>query len=146
MDIKRLPTVIAQQNQPYAKGTAAFGTRGFVFLSGSVGINTTDGVIPGSIAEQTKLALTNIKQRLEEFGSSLEYILHEWVYLKGSFPNGIVNESMWQQCSNALEEFWRENCPSFLMGNIPPARTLLGVTSLARAEFKVEIQVIAAVP
>jgi enamine deaminase RidA (YjgF/YER057c/UK114 family) len=146
MEIKRLPTVIARQNQPYAKGTAALGTRGYVFLSGSVGINKADGDIPESITEQTKLALTNIKERLEEYGSSLEYILHEWVYLKGQFPYGIVNNPGWQKCSSTLEEFWGENCPSFLLNNVPPARTLLGVTSLAREEFKVEIQVIAAVP
>ena len=146
MEIKRSPVIVAGQQQAYAKGAAVIGSRGFVFLSGSIGIDIRNGKIPEEIAIQTKLALENIKIRLEEYGSSLENILHIWWYMKGQFPDGIRNSPEWEMCSQERERFWKENCPEFTSQNNPPAYTLLGVTALGLPDFKVEIMVVAAIP
>lgn len=145
MEIQRSPVMIAGKAQGYGKGTAATGARGFAFLSGAVGVDPDTGNIPEGIGEQTKIAMEAIKTRLEEYGTSLKNILHIWLYLKGQFPNAIVNDPGWKECAKTIEDFWQKHYPEFLRGNNPPANTLLGVTSLARPEFKVEIEVVAAI-
>ena len=145
MEIQRAPVVIAGQPAVYAKGTKVVGNKGSVWLSGSVGIDVGTGKVPEGAGEQAKLALENIKARLEEYGSSLKNIVHIWLYVKGQFPNGIINDPRYQAIRNAIDEFWRANCPEFLVGNNPPASTLLGVTSLARPEYHLEIMVVAAI-
>ncbi len=146
MEIKRSPVIVAGQQQAYAKGTAVIGSKGFVFLSGSIGMDISNGEVPEGIAKQTTLALENIKTRLEEHGSSLDTILHIWWYMKGQFPDGIRSSLEWELCSRERERFWEENYPEFSSQNNPPAYTLLGVTALALPDFKVEIMVIAAIP
>jgi enamine deaminase RidA (YjgF/YER057c/UK114 family) len=146
MEVKREPVVIGGERRAYAVGTSAVGAKGFVTLSGAVGENAETGEIPESIGEQTTIALTNIKQRLEEMGSSLENIMHIWWYLVGPFPGGISNTDEWKECARAIEYFWKDNCPEFYFKNNPPAGTLLGVTALAGPKLKIEIMVIAAIP
>lgn len=145
MQIQRSPVVIAGQLGGYAKGSSVTGARGFVILSGSLGIDVKTGKIPEGRGAQAKLAMENIKARLEEYGSSLKNILFWRRYIKGEFPNGILNDPRYQEMDKALQEFWQENCPEFLKGNNPPASTLLGVTALAQPECLIEIEVIAAI-
>jgi enamine deaminase RidA (YjgF/YER057c/UK114 family) len=57
----------------------------------------------------------------------------------------MVTDTVHQEIRKAMEEFWQINCPEFLRENNPPAATTLGVTSLARPEFLLEILVVAAV-
>ncbi len=130
---------------PWATGTAVWDAKGFVFISGAEGIDPdTDQVVEGAYA-QTKMALGKIKQRLEEFGASLENICHIWTYIAGpDFPIGVQMDPKALERTKALREFWQENCPQFLTS--PPATTLLGVAGLARKEMVVEIMVIAAIP
>ncbi len=144
MDIQRSPVVIAGQPASYSKGTRVVGNKGYIWLSGSTGVDIETGEVPKKAGVQTRLALENIKSRLEEYGASLRNIVHIWRYHKGQFPNGMVDDVISQEISKAMQEFWQENCPEFLTGNNPPAHTLLGVTSLARAEYYVEIMVVAA--
>jgi len=143
--IQRTPFVIAGQPMEWAKGTGVIGSRGFVFVSGCVGIDPSTGNIPEGAGEQTTIAMESIKTILAEYGSSLKNIVHIWKYIKGEFPNGIVNDPRWPEISKATEEFWRQNCPEFLRDNNPPADTLLGVTSLAQPEHHLEIMVVAAI-
>ena len=89
--------------------------------------------------------MENIKARLEEYGSSLKNILFWRRYIKGEFPNGILNDPRYQEMDKALQEFWQENCPELLKGTNPPASTLLGVTALAQPECLIEIEVVAAI-
>jgi len=145
MEIQRSPVVVAGQHGGYAKGNSVTGAKGFVILSGSVGIDVNTGKIPGGGGEQAKLAMENIKARLEEYGSSLKNILFWRRYIKGEFPNGILNDPRYQEMDKALQEFWKENCPEFLKANNPPASTLLGVTALAQPGFLIEIEVVAAI-
>lgn len=146
MEIQRSQVVVAGQPAGYAKASAVTGAKGFVLVSGSVGIDVKTGKIPEGAGEQVKLAMENIKARLEEYGSSLKNILFVRRYVVGEFPNGIYNDPAFQEGNKAIQEFWRENCPEMLRENNPPANTLVGVTALARPEFLVEIEVIAAIP
>lgn len=144
MEILRSPVVIAGRPAAYAKGSAVTGANGLVFLSGSVGTDVSTGNTPQGAREQATLAMENIKARLEEYGSSLKNILLVRKYIRGAFPNGIINDPIYQEISAALEEFWREHCPEFLKENNPPASTLLGVSALASPEYLLEIEVVAA--
>lgn len=145
MEIQRAPIVIAGQAREWARGTGVTGARGFVFLSGSVGLDPNTGKIVEGAGEQAKLAMENIKAALAEYGSSLKNIVHIWQYVKGQFPNGVLNDPRYSEISNVIEEFWKQNCPEFLPENNPPAETLLGVTSLAWPELHLEIMVVAAI-
>ena len=94
---------------------------------------------------QTKMALVKIKQRLEEFGTSLENICHMWWYIVGpDFPVGVQDDPKCQEAGKAVVEFWKENCPQFSRN--PAAATLIGVAGLGKKEMLVEIMVIAAIP
>lgn len=145
MQIYRTPFVIGGKPQEWAKGTGVIGARGFVFLSGSVGMDINTGKLPEGAGEQAKLAMENIKAMLAQYSSSLKNIMHMWLYVVSNSPNGIVDDPKWQETSKAMQEFWRENCPEFLNGNNPPAETLLGVASLALPGQYLEIMVIAAI-
>ena len=68
MEIKRSPVVIAGQQASYAKGSAVTGAKGVVLLSGSVGVDVNTGIVPEGAGQQAKLAMENIKSRLEEYG------------------------------------------------------------------------------
>jgi len=70
MEISRSPVIIAGNPAVYAKGSAVTGAKGHVFLSGSVGVDVDTGQVPEGAGEQARLALENIKARLEEYGSS----------------------------------------------------------------------------
>ncbi len=145
MDIQRAPVVIGGRSMPYAKGTKVVGNSGLVWLSGSIGVDVNTGAVPKEPAVQAKLSMENIKSRLEEYGSSLKNIMHMWLYQKGLFPNGMAADPSHDEIRDAIEDFWRENCPEFLRGNNPPSSTALGVTSLAREEYLLEILVVAAI-
>lgn len=142
MEIKRPMGMSAGKPLGFAEGTAVFGAKGFVFLSGIIGTDPKTGITPEGIGPQTKVALEHIKESLEEFGTSLENICHVWYHVVGSFPNGIASDPKGQERRKALVEFWEEHCP-----NIPrPAATEIGITALVQPELLVEITVVAAIP
>ena len=145
MEIKRSPVIIAGNPAVYAKGSAVTGAKGQIFLSGSVGVDVNTGKVPDGAGEQARLALENIKERLEEYGSSLSNILLVRKYIKGEFPNGIVADPLYREISEAIESFWADHCPEFLKENNPPASTLLGISALAQSEYLLEIEVVAAI-
>jgi len=66
---------------------------GLIFLSGQGAVNPqTNQVIPGTIEEETELALENIRIILEEAGSSLNNLLQVRVYLVDIREYGRFNE------------------------------------------------------
>lgn len=133
---------------PWSTGMAVWGAGGFVFLSGAEGRNPDTDVVVEGMSAQTKLALKKIKERLEEFGTSLDNICHMWFYIKGpEFPNGVVEDPKCIEMKKAADEFWVENgYPDLVREQNPPAATLLGISSLALKDMLVEITVIAALP
>ncbi len=145
MEIQRLPLFLAGKQAEWAKGNKVIGAKGFVWLSGSTGLDPNTGKIPEGGGEQARLAMENIKEALADFGASIKNIVFWRRYIKGEFPNGILNDPGYREIDRALQEFWRENCPEFLKTNIPPASTLVGVSALALPELLLEIEVIAAI-
>jgi enamine deaminase RidA (YjgF/YER057c/UK114 family) len=102
LEIQRSPFVITGQNREWAKATVVFGARGTIYLSGSAGTDPATGETPESIGEQATNALQSIKTILEEYGSSLKYILHMFYYVKGSFPDGMLGNPVWQEADRAM--------------------------------------------
>ena len=66
---------------------------GLIFLSGQGAVNPqTNQVIPGTIEEETALALENIRIIIEEAGSSINNLLQVKVYLADIREYGRFNE------------------------------------------------------
>ena len=142
---KRFPVFHGSKHMPWSKGMAVWGAGGFVFLSGTEGIDPDTDVVLEGIGAQTRLALEKIKERLEEFGTSLDNICHMWIYIAGpEFPDGVVGDSRIHEFRKVRDEFWEQYCPEFRSDRKPPATTLIGVSSLARKGMQIEIMVIAA--
>lgn len=99
-----------------------------VFLRGQIGQNldTRESVGTGDVAAQTEQAMYNIKMLLEESGSKLEDICKITVYLTDVRYRETVYNIMGR---------W--------LKGVFPVSTGLMITSLARPEWWVEIDVIA---
>jgi len=146
--IPGFPVYHGGKKMPWTTGHAVWNPGGIVFLSGAEGRDPdTDKVRPG-IKAQTRLALERIKERLEEFGTSLDNILHIFYFVVGpDFPNGVQEDQKWKDADEVQNQFWKDNgVPQFCCGNYPPASTLLGISALAQKEMLIEIQVVAALP
>lgn len=116
-------TILGKPGAPYAKAVKA---NGFLFVSGTVGVNPETGQVPeGGIKPQTRQTLENIKATVESLGSSLADAVKVNVYLTNvaDFPG--------------MNEVYKEYFPE------PPTRTTVGINELARPEFLVEIDIIA---
>jgi len=139
VEIRRPPDLRAGQPLGWAKGAAVIGAKGFVFLSGVTGRDPKTGKPVEGVKAQTKVIFESIKRKLEELGTSLENICHIRMDWTGE------SAGAWE----ALQEFWKENCPRFAEDNPdrdPPAMTGLQVTALALPEMFIEVTVIAAIP
>jgi 2-iminobutanoate/2-iminopropanoate deaminase len=62
---------------PYSQAIVA---NGFVFCSGTAGIDPATGVAPDGIEEQTELALRNLEAVLTAAGASLETVVKTTVF------------------------------------------------------------------
>ncbi len=65
---------------PYSQGIKA---NGFVFCSGQISFNpATEELVTGSITDQTKQSLSNLKGVIEAAGSSMDKVVKCTVFLK----------------------------------------------------------------
>ena len=65
---------------PYSQGIKA---NGFVFCSGQIPVDPATGdLVTGSITEQTKQSLSNVKGVIEAAGSSMDRVVKCTVFLK----------------------------------------------------------------
>jgi len=118
-------TILGRPGSPYAKAVKA---NGFLFVSGNVGVNPETGKVPeGGIKEQTRQVLENLKATVESLGSSFEDVVKVNVYL--------VNVRDFPGMNEVYKEYF---------GPEPPTRTTVGVHELARREFLIEIELMAA--
>lgn len=96
------------------------------YTSGQVAINAEEKIVAHDIAGQTRQALTNVLIAVNEAGGKLTDIMMLHIYFVN---NGNINNS---EIGVVLREFFgTEN---------PPASTWIGVHSLARPEFLIEIE------
>ncbi|HUB93988.1 MAG TPA: Rid family detoxifying hydrolase [Verrucomicrobiae bacterium] len=120
--------------------TAAYGpyspvreASGLLFVSGQIGVNSTNGNAPKGVAAQTERALLNLEDALAKAGASLDDIVKTTVFLTdmGNF-----------EAVNAIYE-QRFSTPR-------PARSTVGVKELPHvagdAELLVEIEAVALKP
>jgi 2-iminobutanoate/2-iminopropanoate deaminase len=110
---------------PYSQAVRA---GGFVFCSGQIALDpATMEVVAGSVADQTRRVLQNLKAVLEKAGSGLNRIVKTTVFLRDMGDFGEMN--------GAYAEFF----PS-----APPARATVQVARLPK-DVAVEIEAVATV-
>lgn len=100
----------------------------FLFLSGQVGAEPSDGVLADGVAAQADRALRNIGAVLAEAGSSLEQVVKTTIFLTDINDFGAVNEVYARYLSSPF-----------------PARSTVAVTALPKNAL-VEIEVVALAP
>ncbi len=116
---KRAPKAIGPYSQAIKAG-------GFVYCSGQIPFNPDTGeLVLGSITDQTRQVLTNIKSVLEAAGTTMEKVVKATVFLKDMDDFGEMNSeySKW-------------------FGEEPPARAAVQVARLPK-DVGIEIEVIA---
>jgi enamine deaminase RidA (YjgF/YER057c/UK114 family) len=112
----------------YSHGMEVPAGRRLVVCSGQLGITAEDR-IPEDAGEQAELCFANIAAILKDAGLTLRDVVR---------INAFV-------CDRAhLKPYMQVR--DRLVGDPPPASTLVIVAGLARPEFKVEVEVIAAAP
>ncbi len=120
--------VVTTDNAPKAIGPYSQGIKanGFVFCSGQIPANPATGeLITGSITEQTKQALSNVKGVIEAAGSSMDKVVKVTVFLKDM---------------NDFSEMNAEYAKWFT--GTPPARAAVEVARLPK-DVGIEIEAIA---
>ncbi len=119
--------VIQTEKAPKAIGpySQAIQTDAFIYTAGQIGLDPTTGeLISATVEEQTRQALTNLRNVIESAGSNMENTVKTTVFLKdmNDFPK-----------MNAIyAEFFGAN---------PPARSTVAVAALPKGGL-VEIEAV----
>lgn len=121
-----VPASIHPPFSAYSHGAMVEGPARIVFCSGQLGI-AADGTIPPDCAGQAKLCFENIRAVLNEAGMDLPDIVRINTYVTGR-----EHLAAYMKVRNAL------------FSDPLPASTLMVVSGLARPEFMVEIEAVAA--
>jgi 2-iminobutanoate/2-iminopropanoate deaminase len=108
---------------PYSQGIKV---NGFVFCSGQIPANPTTGeLVKGSISEQTRQSLSNVKGVIEAAGSSMARVVKCTVFLKN------------------MDDFSEMNAEyAKWFSDPPPARAAVEVARLPK-DVSIEIEAIA---
>ena len=109
---------------PYSVATEA---NGFVFISGQVAIDRSGGPTPTDVVDQTRLIMDNIGSILKDLGLGYADIVKTTVFLDDIGDFATMNE--------AYGSYFESE---------PPARSTFQVAALPRAEFRIEIEAVAA--
>ena|SRR5687767_5054279 len=112
----------------YSHGMEVPAGRRLVVCSGQLGITAEDR-IPEDAGEQAELCFANIAAILKDAGLTLRDVVRI-----NAFVSDRAHLKPYMQVRDRL------------VGDPPPASTLVIVAGLARPEFKVEVEVIAAAP
>ena len=110
----------------YSHGLEVAAGKRLVTVSGQLGIRS-DGTVPADATEQARLCFANIAAILAEAGMTIADVIRLNAYVTAP-------EHM-RAYMDARDE---------AVGDPPPASTLVIISGLARPEFKVEIEAIAA--
>jgi 2-iminobutanoate/2-iminopropanoate deaminase len=121
-------SIVSADSAPAAIGAYSQGVAvgELIFCSGQVGLDPATGtLVEGSVADETRRALTNLAAVLEAAGAGLDRVVKVTAYLTdmGTFP----------EFNAAYGEFF---------GDQPPARATIGVAALP-AGARVEVECIA---
>ena len=119
--------VVQTEKAPKAIGpySQAIQTDAFIYTAGQIGLDPTTGeLVSATVEEQTRQALTNLRNVVEAAGSSLNHTVKTTVFLKdmNDFP----------KMNSIYAEFFGEN---------PPARSTVAVAALPKGGL-VEIEAV----
>ena len=107
---------------PYSQGVKVE-NRGLIFVSGQIPINPeSGGLVSGSIGEETRQVLKNLKAILEEAGSGLDKVVKTCVFLK--------NMDDFAEMNQVYSEFFQKD---------PPARSTVEVSRLPKG-VRIEVE------
>ena len=124
---KQIKTSTASPNAPFSQGIEA---NGFVFLSGTLGVDASTGRLTGNdVVSQLEQTVKNITAVLNEAGCSINDVVKATVYLTDMGDYAAMNE--------AYKRLFRTPYP---------ARTCIQVSALPVAGALIEVEVIAVKP
>ncbi len=125
-----MKTVINTEKAPGAIGPYSQGisTGSLIFVSGQLPADPATGKFPEDIQGQTRQSLTNVKNILEQAGSSMDKVVKTTVFLSDMNNFGAMNEVY----------------GTFFQAGSYPARSAVQVAKLPK-DAMVEIEVIAVV-
>lgn len=85
---------VETKNAPGAIGpySQAYIANGFVFASGQIPVNPTDGTVSEGIAAQTEQSCKNVKAIMEAAGSSMDRVVKTTCFLADIADFGAFNE------------------------------------------------------
>jgi enamine deaminase RidA (YjgF/YER057c/UK114 family) len=130
MGIQRLNPKGLATPETYSQVVTAHGER-FVFVSGQVALDERGDLVgAGDVGEQVRQAWRNIKGALAAVGARPEDIVKTTTLVVNHRPEllPVIAEARRQE-----------------VGDLRPASTLIGVQSLARPEYLVEVEAVALV-
>ena len=123
------PDTIAPPFARYAHGVDVPAGHRMIFTSGQLGLSR-DGLVPEDEGAQADICFANIDEILGAAGAGREDVVR---------INAFVTDRSFMAGYMAARDRWLANVTRL------PASTLMIVSGFTRAEFKVEIEVIAAV-
>ncbi|NDJ33088.1 MAG: RidA family protein [Chloroflexi bacterium] len=115
---------------PYSQAVTVTGGR-LLLLAGQVAVDAEGGFVGvGDLRAQTTQALENIKAILASFDADFSHVVKLTMYIVNYHPDKLP--------------LIIDVLGTYIDMSSPPANTVLGVQSLARSEFLIEIEAIAA--
>ncbi|MBV6478071.1 MAG: 2-iminobutanoate/2-iminopropanoate deaminase [Ignavibacteria bacterium] len=115
----------AKSPEPIGPYSQAVGFEKLIFTSGQIALDTSGSIVSDDIFKQTEKVIENLKNILEDNGSSLEKVIKTTVFLKDMQDFASMNE--------VYNKYF---------GKSMPARSTVEVSRLPK-DVKVEIEVIA---
>jgi reactive intermediate/imine deaminase len=132
LNAQNRPPEVRYINPPGAPSTLPFSQAvrvgNILYLSGMLGTDSTNRLVPGGIEAETRQTLTNIKNALEANGSSMDRVVKCLVML--------ADIAEWGRMNTVYVTFFPTH---------KPARSAFGATGLALGA-RAEIECIATVP
>jgi 2-iminobutanoate/2-iminopropanoate deaminase len=115
----------------FSQAVAASGAR-TVYFSGQVAWDENQNIIgQGDLSAQMLQSLINLKLGVEAAGGALSDVVSLRIYIR----HDVIDQG----------RYIRDGLLEYFPGEAPPASTWIGVQSLAREEFLVEIEAVAVI-
>jgi 2-iminobutanoate/2-iminopropanoate deaminase len=141
---KKVPTVLKGVPQVYpnvSKDTPIYANYviagDFVFISGQTANNNETGNCTAStMREQMWIVMEKIDRILQEAGSSLEFMVKDFILLKDMKDYPVMRATQ--------QDYFRQHAPKLLES--PPGSTVCQVASLARHHYLIEVEAVGYIP